>query len=348
MRASLAKTNKILALLAVGLMLGSFLSYNASVRRAERFERGQKFLPNLNPDEIATIQVTKGSEQVHLRQEGERFVVVDADGYPASNDSVNRFIRDVLDLGLEKKVGTGEGLREELALVSGGAETTEVTFKDPADKDMVQFLVGKGQDDGGNYVVRLDGEDSTIYLTSARVFLATDGESFLQKQIVDVPATDVAAVRGADFRIEKGEDDQIALAELPGGYQENATAINGAKGALAGLRFNQHHLANAGEVAGLRFDDWLEIELTDGSGYRAWVAKNGDKHYLRIEGFHSTERVEVAMDATEEEVKETSEILVRADEIQAFNTFQGSWVYEVSEVVADKFRIAKQDLMERG
>ena len=45
-------TNAKLAVLAVLLFVFSVFSYRQSVTRAERFERGQKFLAQLNPDEI--------------------------------------------------------------------------------------------------------------------------------------------------------------------------------------------------------------------------------------------------------------------------------------------------------
>ena len=50
----------------------------------------------------------------------------------------------------------------------------------------------------------------------------------------------------------------------------------------------------------------------------------------------------------EEEVKEKSEILARGDEIQKFNEFHGSWIYEVSESTADKFRVKARDLVEKA
>ena len=49
-----------LIMVAAALFLFSALSYRASVKRAERFERGQSFLPNLNPDEIAEILIFDG------------------------------------------------------------------------------------------------------------------------------------------------------------------------------------------------------------------------------------------------------------------------------------------------
>ncbi|MEM7354227.1 MAG: DUF4340 domain-containing protein [Acidobacteriota bacterium] len=339
------KLNRTLLIVALALCALSVFSYTDSVRRAERFERGQKFLQNLNPDSIVEILIEKGDESTHLRRDGDRFVVVDADGYPAKNESVNRFIRDVLDISLEKEVGTGESLLEELELVEGGENTTKVVFKDANQAEMVHFLVGKGMDDGGgNYVLRTDDDDATIYLTSSRAYINTDHDSFLKKEIVNVDQADIAAIQGPGFAIED-QDGSLQLVDLPAGKKESSK-VGQVKGLLTGLRFTKHYLANAPEIAGLLFDAGLDIDLKDESGYQVEVANKGDKHYLRIQGFHSAGQLSIALDAGDEETAEVADQLKRQNEIQDFNDFHGSWIYEVTETTADRVRVSARDLVE--
>ena len=52
------------------------------------------------------------------------------------------------------------------------------------------------------------------------------------------------------------------------------------------------------------------------------------------------------MDEAEEELREKAEMLTRADEIDAFNSFHGSWVYEISDFTAKKLQLTRQDLIE--
>jgi len=40
--------------------------------------------------------------------------------------------------------------------------------------------------------------------------------------------------------------------------------------------------------------------------------------------------------------------LARADEMQQFGDFHGSWIYEVSESTADKFRLQASELVEKA
>ena len=135
--------NRKLAVVAIVLLILSVWAYRSSLVRAERFERGQPFLANLNPDEIAEIVITKGAESVTLKRGEDSFTIAEAEGYPAKNESVNRFIRNLLELKLEKNVGSGEDLHQELELVPGGDNTTEVVLSNAAEKEMVHFLVGK-------------------------------------------------------------------------------------------------------------------------------------------------------------------------------------------------------------
>ncbi len=341
------KINKILIAVCIALCALSVFSYTESVRRAERFERGQKLLPNLNPDSIAEIVIAKqgDDEGAHLKRDGERFVVVDAEGYPAKNESVNRFIRDVLKLSLEQKVGSGESLLEELDLVAGGEQTTEVTFNDANGEEMVHFLIGKAMEDGGgSYVLRTDSGDDTIYLTSSRVYLSTRQDDFLNKEILDVESTEVAAVRGQGFVIED-QNGSLELAGMPAG-KKKSSKFTQLTGLLAGLRFSKHYLANAAEVQGVHFDAGIEIDLKDQSGYEVQVASKGDKHYLRIQGYHNAGQLSIAVDADEDEAAQVADQLKRQNEIQDFNAFHGSWIYEVTETTANRVKVTAADLVE--
>lgn len=341
--------NSKLLVTALALLLLSAGSYYYSVQRAERFERGQKFLPNLDPDEIARIVLVEDGEETVLRRtaEGDRFVLPSADGYRAENGAVNRLLENVLDLSLEKEVGDDPDLFAELGLEADGPEGLDITFADATGNEMVRFLVGNESDDGAGSYVRRVGDDETVFLTTGRVFLTTEADSFLDKEILSVAGDEVRAIRGDGFALVENEAGELILQDAP----EGTTLSNDAKAlrnALSGLRFAEHFLADAPEVAAVRFDSRLEIELDDGSGYEVEVGAEGEKHYLRIGGFHTAGRITISREASEQEVRETSEKLQRSDELEAWNAFHGSWIYEVPKATADKFRVTPAELVETG
>lgn len=344
------KVNLGLSVVALALLVASVALYRSGLAQGERFERGQRFLPNLNPDQVATISLERGEESVTLRRSGERFEVEEAEGYAAKNEAVNRLLRDVVELSLEKEVGRSAELEESLALEPPTERSLEVTLESAEGVEMVRFRVGEtGEEGRGVYVQRRDGEPGPIYLTDSRPSLGTDPSTYLDNQILDVDASEVARVEGPDFVAERGEEGgALALAAVPAGRQPRTTAMNRLRGVLSRLNFQEVYVADDPEVADLEFARRMRVELTDGSGYRLLTAEKDDRTFLRVEGFHTVERVEIARDESEEELEEKAEVLERADEIQRFNQEHGTWVYELNDHVAGKVMLTKEELVEEA
>lgn len=342
------RLNRNLLMGVAVLFLLSAWTYHQSVTRADRFQRGQLFLANLNPDDVAGIAVTQGEETVTLRRQGDRFLVAEKQNYPASNSSVNKLLRDLLEVGLEREVGTGKSLQEELEIDPVGADTIEIALTGTGEQEMVRMRLGKSFEDGpGTYVQRFDEEDAAIYLTSSGVHVSADLGTYLDKQIIDHDRSEVALVSGRDFRLERpAEGQDLELVELPAGREAKTSEISRLASALDGLRFDEVFVGDAEEVAALQFDPVLEIGLTDGSGYTLHLAAEGEKTFLKIQGHAEVQQVAITLDEAEEELQEKAEMLTRADEIDAFNQFHGSWVYQLSDFTADKLRLERQDLLE--
>ena len=371
---NIQKTNQTMLAAVVLMLVLSAFTYRSSVIRADRFERGQKFLPTLDVDAVAEVVMRKGDgagSEVVLRRTagGDRFVVQSADGYRADNAEVNRLLRKFLDLKLEKEVGeASDSLAEELGVALPGesgpaAGTVEVALRNAADQDVVRFLVGEefsGDGTSGRYLRRVgsgDDEADTIYLTQGRVDLEVDGDSFVDQEILNVERDEIVAIRGDGFVFRREQDEDGEYGDLTleslGEDEKESSKARGTKGVLSPLRFTKHHLADAPEVQGLTFDTSLEVELKDGTGYVLELAQVDDssgesKAFLRVRGFNSTEQVYIDRDASEDEVRETSELLERADEIADFTDYHGSWVYEVTSTVADRVGVEASELVDES
>lgn len=335
-----------LAICAVVLFALSLLTWYCGQTRAERFERGQRFLPNLNPDEIAEILITKGEETTHLKRSDDEFLVVSSHGYQAKNEAVNRFISDVLDLSLEKEVGKSDSLAEELEVKPGGEETIEIVFRNAAEKEMVHFFVGKALEGGsGHYLRRVDDDNPRIYLSAKRVFLNTQDSQFLEKQILNVKAEEIESVEGPDFTV-KDQEGTLKLSNVPAGKQEKSSEMSKVKSAVSYLNFEEVFLADDPGVADLGFAQALKVDLKDDTGYIVESATKDDAIFIRVKGYSEIERVSISKEESEEELKKKSEILARAEEIEKFNNYHGSWVYKLSDYVGKKFTLSKADLLE--
>ena len=73
-------TNAKLAALAALLLVGSVWAYANSTSRGDRFQRGQLLLPNLIPDEVATITIAQADEVTTLHRRGDAFLVSETHG----------------------------------------------------------------------------------------------------------------------------------------------------------------------------------------------------------------------------------------------------------------------------
>jgi hypothetical protein len=343
------KINRTLAVIALVLLVLSIWAYRSSINRGERFERGQTFLANLNPDEIAAIKVTSGDEAVALKRGEDQFTVTTIHGYPAKNESVNRLIKNLIEITLEKRVGSGEELNSDLALVEGGDGTTEVMLENEAGKPMVHFLVGRtSEGTTGSYVRRVvaEGEESIIFLSSRQLYLNSDPASYLDKELLDVKDSEIATITGPDFKVSE-QDGALELEEVGSGWEENTSNMSKIKGVLSFLSFDEVFLGDDEQVAGLSFSPRLRIDLKDTSGYTLALAERGEDTYLKISGFHPVDRVMVERDETDEELQEKRDLLARANEINGFNNFHGSWVYKLNTSTADKIKLTRSDLIEQ-
>ena len=344
----MTRINRNLVVIAAILFVVSVLTYRQSVTRADRFQRGQIFLANLNPDEIHQIRLTQGDEQVTLQRQNDAFTLVEKEGYPASNASVNRLLRSLMEVGLEREIGGDSELAAELELEPVSDETIEIALQDATDKEMVRLRVGKAFDDGpGRYVQRLDGDGSPIYLSSGSISFPTDSDSYVEKAILDRAQSEVVRVEGQDFELVKAEgESSLTLEGLEDSAKLKTSEVNRLGGLVSGLRFDQVYLSDDPEVADLQFEPAVKVELEDGSGYIFSRASRDDRTFVRIQGFHTVTQIAISRDESEEDLAAKADVLTRADEIEEFNQFHGSWSYELGEWAAESLELSRSDLID--
>jgi hypothetical protein len=335
---------KLLVAVAVLAALSAFTYWN-SVARADRFERGQKLLANLNPDEVAEVALRSAEGTLTLQRSGEAFLVKEANSYRASNAAVNRLLRDLLDISLAREVGSGEQLEAELGLEPLGEDGLEVRLANAAGQEMVLVRLGRRADEGGGvFVQRRDGDERPIFLTSAAVSVDAEARTYLDRELVDVPSADVVRVVGPDFELAREGEGQLQLVRPRGAAKPGE--VGKLSSFLNRLQFDKVYLADDPSVAGLDFADTFRFDLADQSGYYVSVATDGDRELVRITGFFGVERIEIARDSSDEELEEKADVLKRSDEINQFNAYHGSWVYELESFDGDKLRIRAADLRE--
>jgi hypothetical protein len=333
---------------AAVLLAASVWVYADSVSRGDRFQRGRKLLPNLALDEVSTIVVTEGGKTTTLERAEAGFTIAEVHDYPAKNEAVNRFLRDLMEIGLEKEVGTGEELARELEIEPPSDSTVDVTLRNATGQEMVDLRLGKTFDEGdGRYVQRLDQENAPIYLTSEGIHLTASSDQLLDQEIVDVPASEVVRIEGDDFVLAAAERGAApTLTGLPSGGKEKTSETGKLRSVLERLSFEKVYLADDPEVRDLAFDRKLRVALDDDTSYTLALAKRDERSFLRVRGDHSIGQVMITLETPEDELRDKADQLTRAEEIGKFNEFHGSWVYEIPSGTAAKLELRRADLVE--
>jgi len=338
------KLNRILGVVTLVLFGLSFWAYHSSQAQAERFERGQKFLPNLNPDNIHEILVDKGEDHLDLKRGEDSFRIVSKNGYPAKNEAVNRLINSILDIELNSEIGTDPDLVKELEVGDGFSGTSHVVFKDASGKEMVNFYIGKNTEDSKGTYVKKSGEKEETYLTAKSVYLTTSPTSFLKDEILNVAQAEIQKIQGNGLVLNQ-KDGALTVANLPKGMEPNSTELGQLKGILTSLKMKDAFLADNAEVQGLSFSSGFTVNLKDKIYYKVAAAKKGERMFIKVQGGHHFDSIQLTGKESEEEMKEKSKILQKVDELKKFNDFHGSWVYELNDYVGKKFFYSKEDLI---
>ena len=338
-------TNKKLLGAAVLLLALSAFTYWDEVHRADRFERGQKLLQSIDPDQIAGIEISGGEETVTLSRQDDRFTLRERSGYRTRNDAVNRLIRSLLDVGLERRVAASSAA-EDLGLGDGAEGMTEVAFTNATGEDMVRLRFAEADDsDSSSYVRRLDGDNTDIFKTSARVFLDSAPLDYLDRELMEHAASEIVSVEGRDFLLQRPDEGGDLELARPAG-EAKTSEVSRLSSLINRLRFEEVFVADDPQVAALPFEPVLNYTLDDQSGYVLSHARQGDEHFLRVTATFAVERIEITREETDEELKDKSEVLKRSDEVAQFNGYHGSWVYRLAEFDGEKLELAAADLRE--
>lgn len=247
----------LLALLAACLAGGAAYALWAGDRAVSRPPTGQRALPGLADKlgELAWMRIVHGAAKENFSLINGRWAVVEKGNYPADPERVRRLLVGLADLTLvEPKTDRVELLpRLDLDDPANG-KSTLVALQDRTGALVGQLVIGRprpnnlgggsggapGGGDAGVYVRRADSEQA--WLARGAFNLGGDVLSWLDRRIVDVPASRVASVvltaaDGASVTLSRATPDaKFAVEGAPEGAKFKEQAVLAAPaGALAAL-----------------------------------------------------------------------------------------------------------------
>lgn len=270
-------------------------------------------------------------------------------GYPAMVDRINALLTSVLDIRLEDKVSSSAANHEDLGVLADKPASARVTLRDGDGKAMVDVIIGKSADRGGNYL-RLADQD-TVYRSEKPVYLNADPMSFVERQILNVPAAEVVQVvakpaNGEAYTLTR-DTDGVRLTPLPAGKRLKASEADALLGTLNYFSFDSVSREAPADLA------WSTVVFTldTTASYTVRYAELEGKTYAQLSAAPPTDakmnevsRIRPNDSQTVLEGKE--KVLTAFDSAQDFTQAHAGWTYTLSSWKANTLKKPAAALLE--
>jgi len=345
----------ILGVVAAAMLAWAIVQSHWSRRPGGESGGVRPLIQGLLPADIHSIVIGQGKETVTLRREGEGFVLVNRDNYPAANREINRIITDCLDMTVGRRVTGDAGNHAELEVTEEKARTVVKFLRVPAQADqpgelIAGVLIGKSAGEGGGAHVRL-ANSNDVYVCENVPWFSTSALSWVDQQLLNVSREQLARVKvqgpQESYTLEGEPNNVVRVAEAPAGRQSQSSACEQAFTALGGLRFNDVQRQSERTESPV-FDRRYIGELKDGTVYTCELGSRADKYYLKCGvKFLGPTEVRVGQGESAEQLKAKEAQLKAGEAAQRFAQRHQGWVYEISKWQYDRMTKPLNDLLEK-
>lgn len=281
-----------------------------------------------------------------LRRSDARWLLVERD-YPADIGQIRAILLALADARIVEEKTSVPELYDRLAVQDISLTTARgVQLEITGTRTPVEIIIGEAQtDNGGMNYVRRTGEAQSWLVTGRLTPGKTTGE-WLDRQLLDIPATRIQSVTITHPGIETLRMDRTAadiadfsVANIPAGRALSYPgAGNSLAGLLAGLQLEDVHGREAlgpdpGKPVVARFAtfDGLIVEAS------AWRTPEG----TRISFLASADKAQAERYTS----PDASGFDAVAEEANAINTRLGGWIYTLPGYKTEQFTRRLQDLL---
>jgi parvulin-like peptidyl-prolyl isomerase len=311
-----------------------------------QFQSGTLLIQGLAPEQIHSIAIEEGGDQLTIQRSGDGFVLPDKNDYPASVEKINELLIDVLDIRCADRITSSAQKHEQLGVTEESPDATVVSFLDADGKRLIGVVKGKSPEDGTGAYVRLL-EDDTVYTTEEGLYIDAEGMDYVEKTVLEVEKDKIQTVKvelpDSSYVINRGEDDDPQLQEVPEGKEPKASTIESVFGALSSVRIKDLQPAAESDV---EWDASYRAEIEGGLAYTVRSAEKDDTYYVHLSADGpDVEQVTVERTESEESLKKKDALLQASDRAKEFNELHDAWVYELASYKAKRLRKPLSDLV---
>ncbi len=316
------KIKNLIVLLIVAVVLVGFIFLKQHQRQSKFVpkEVGKKVFPSLNVNDVAFIQITKGSSNIVAQKTQDVWRISTRYGYPANFTKIKELLVELADLKIGQMLKLTHAQQEKLALLSPDKTVTEKTptnelakygvkveLKNKENKSLASFVIGKaftrkseradmfdfGGYPDGQYIRTENGE---CYLVSKTLNRWDDSHgAWLEDDFLNVSSTNVLAVivQGKDrkeihlARTNTSESFKLIDLKEEEGTLDNSKA-NSVAGALNWLSFDDvADPALAPEISGLNEPTTFTAKTQQGIIYKLaignTISSNNLDRYVKVD-----------------------------------------------------------------
>jgi hypothetical protein len=295
-------------------------------------------IQGLEPDQIAEINIASSDgAQVKLTRRGSKFFVADRDNYPAFAAEINKLLKTCLDIQTNEFCTDNPANHKELGASEENARIIVKFFK--ADSSLLTgVIIGKARGQG-SYVRR--ASDDKVYLTTAQIpWIKKRPIDYVDQQLTNVKREDINSITVSfldkTYVLRPSADNNaLALDNTPEGNSLNNAVAEKVFTALANLKFDD---VNAeASFMNLKFDRRYVCRLNDSTTYSFWLAKDGDKWFVKCDALFADKtpitKTEGEVESQEQLQKKETKLLARAFADEFYQTHRG-WVYQIPDYLA--------------
>jgi hypothetical protein len=349
----------ILGIVAVLMVLWAVTQSYVSKNPGSGSDKTTYLIQGLDPSTIDSIVIGKGKAAFTLKRQGNGFVVVEKDNYPAKTSEINSLISKCLEVQTSELVTDNPANQEDLEVTEDKARS-EVKFMtaDPNSPLLTGIIVGKPKELGQGSYVRLLSNDpavsNKVYVASNVPWLGGGEMNYIDQELISTKREDIESVtvssKNNTYTLRTEKDSQnIILDNIPAGKKLKSSEAQSVFTALTSLRFDDVNKVSPDMV----FDRQYMCRLKDSTVYALRIAQKDSKTYVTcVAEYTDTTPVEKTpvnqggkVESDEELKKKEAKLLAR-DNAKKFTTDHQGWAYQIADWKAKNLTKKLGDLLE--
>jgi len=348
-----------LGIVAVLMVLWAVVQSRISNRTGIEPAGPAYLVQGFDPSDVGSIVIGTGEAAFTLKRQGNGFVVVDKDNYPAKTSEINELISKCLEIKTNELITDNPDNHEELGVTEEKARSViKFMTPDPNASLLTGVIVGKTKELGQGTYVRLLSNDpavsNKVYVAASVPWFGGGVMNYIDQELISVKREDIKSVtvssKDGTYTLRSGENDRdVVMDNIPAGKKLKSSEANSVFTALTSLRFDDVNKISPD----MTFDRQYMCRLKDSTVYALRIAKNDDKTYVSCVA-EFTDRTPVEKKPvdqggeveSEEELKKKEAKLLARDNAAKFTTKHQGWAYEIAEWKAKNLTKGLDDLLE--